>query len=263
MSEATRPRDERRREEPEAPPVAPTQAELRAERLAEAEALRPSLRLAVSAAGVWLAVIAVLVVVTPAVAPRVGGRAGQVLVPTLTLDLPTVVGCALFLCALVTARSPAGPGVWARDFVRLALGLGLLTGLTIAAQVLTAFVLGGPAPDDALATALLAVTSLLAAVSGLGLFGLGLLWLSVAYEVALLPRGAPEDEVPRVAHVAAPVVAGVVLWTTRFAHVFGSTPFLVVPTHVAVGLTLSGVVVVGALWLRLRRPAEYGRGPAE
>lgn len=247
-----------------APPVAPTQAELRAERLAEAEALRPTLRLAVSAAGVWLAVIALLVVVTPVVAARVGGRAGQLLVPTLALDLPTVVVCALFLSALATARAPAGPGVWARDFVRLALWLGLVTGVTIAAQVLAAFVVGDPRrPNEAIATALVMGASFLGAVCGLGLFGLGLLWAGVAYEVAVLPRGAPADEVPRVAHLAAPFVVAVVLWTTHYASLFGSTPFLVVPPHVAVGLTLSGVAVALALWLRLRRPPEYGRGPAE
>jgi hypothetical protein len=257
VSEATRPADPRPEE-----PRPQTQAELRAERVAEEEGLRPSLRLAMGAAGVWLAIVALLVVVMPSVAAHVGVFARRVFVPTLELDLPTVVVCALFLSALVTVRAPVSPGVFARDFVRLAFGLGLATAVTIALQVATAFVVGGPTrTNDVQATALIMVASLLGVACGLGLLGLGLLWVGMAHEVAVLPRGELADEVPRVAHLAAPGVVAVVLWTTRYAHLFGSTPLLVIPPHAAAALTLSGAVVVLALWLRLRRPPAYGRLP--
>lgn len=244
-----------------APRSEPKQAELRAARLAEEEGLRPSRLLAVTAAGVWLALFALRALVLPDVALQI--RHGVNLVPTLALDLPTITVCAIFLCALVTARAPGGRGILARDFVRLALGSGLWLAGATAVDLVAANVLGGaPAPGDDGETVMLVLLTISGVGTLVGGGGLALLWLGVAYEVAVLPRGALADEVPRVAHLAAPFVVAVLLWTTRYANLFGETPLVLLPPHAAVALTFSTVVVVLAAWRRLFRRAGNGGGPA-
>ena len=248
--------------EPASAPQAPAQAELRAERLAEEEALRPSRRLALAAVGVWLGLFALLAGLLPEVALR--SPHGRKLVPTLPLDPATVTVCAVFVCAVATARAPGGPGTAARDFVRLAFAFGLWTAASTVVQLVAAFVLGGPtAPGDAATGVLLVLLSISVLGTLVGGGGLALLWLCVAHEVAVLPRGERREEVARVAHLSAPFLAGVVLWTAHRASSLASSPLVLVPAPLAVALTLSGVVVVLAAWLRLRRPAAYGRGPVE
>lgn len=80
----------------------------------------------------------------------------------------------------------------------------------------------------------------------------GLLWLAFSIEIAELPGATRQVEVARVAHVAAPWIAAALLGSAAVPSDLAGTSLVLVPAPLAVALTLSGFVLLLALWLRLR-----------
>lgn len=80
-----------------------------------------------------------------------------------------------------------------------------------------------------------------------------MVWASFALAVARLPRGSTRVEVARAAHVAAAPVVLVLLvsaFLSRDTTAFTSD-VVVVPAGLAVGLSLSGILLLVTLWRRL------------
>lgn len=202
------------------------------------------------AAAAWLPVV-VLAVSFASLGPRSlaepCGRALSLFVPAW----------AVLVASLAAARLP-GVEVevealwtrWGRDLGLLACAsLGVVAGVSQldpsqAPLVLQALVL--PA-------LFVAVPGLLVgAVAGAGV------WASFVRAVARLPRGSTRQEVARAGQLAAPPIFVALLVSAGLSPRSAlATDAVVVPDRLAVGLTLSGLALILALWRRLRvRPAE-------
>ena len=209
--------------------------------------------LTAAAAGIWL-VFFVLALLSPALArwldlPAFG-------VPALPWHPSSPVTAALLLGVLASARWPGVRPHLESDFLGLAIRVGLVASVTVA---LALGVLGRPdsTSPGARDVAIVALFMLCGFVSLLGAFSLVVVWLGFVYDVAHLPRGHPARELVRATHVAAPAIVAIVIGTSVWADTVGPGPLVLVPGQLAVATTLSGLVLGGALWLRLRaRPGD-------